>query len=702
MNICRNTVVKIASKDNKPKHERVIWLDRRRDQIAVYDLDGAYQFPQILKFTDYISQLSERNEKEIVEYTSERECIQTSSLNARQIAARDKAWNIICEIVESEPEVFFTKTRTPMIKTAMDKHKVNRNYIVRKMMLYWKHGMSINALAYADFAKGGRGKPRTFTDKKRGRPFKSIEINNVGKNITGIDVENIRNAIEKYYLVTTAPTMRKAYRCMLRDSYGIHFQGEIPDRGADPTIPMGTVPSYNMFRYWLKKLVDPVDAIIRRLGKLEKKQNHSAVIGNQTRLAEGPGAIFQIDATIADLYVLDETRTLPIGRPVLYMVVDTWTHCVAGMHVGLRGPSWDGANMALYNCTLDKVDYCKSLGIPIHEADWPVKGICRTVQADRGEFASSKPAVLKDVLGIEVRLCAAGMAKWKGIVESKFRQVNQTAIEWIKEGKVQKHRKPRLEADLKKSARYTLREFEQFIVACVLEYNNARLRDYPVQDWMRQHKVRPVPQELWLKGLLHVGGFAGISVPKDKLMVSLMHHKDASIGKNGLVINKLRYVNKDDMDTGYYDKTRIKSENVRVSYDPRDMRKVYVIRNGAIKEYELADKPESAVVEEVVQMQNEKDNEAVRDNEERKNRLAVVTETIIADIQRNAFKDELIKGTWGMKKSNNIRENRRQAQRELDQKESFELPSTHSRVDAPMEVPSEFGLPVYEDEKNIV
>jgi putative transposase len=702
MNICRNVVVKVVSDDNTPKYERVIWLDRRRDLIAVYDLDDVYQFPQILKYTDYMCQLSELKEKEIVEHTTERECVRTSSLNEKQIAARDKAWSIICEIVESEPDVFFSCTRTPMIKAAMEKHKVNRNYVVRKMMLFWKHGMSINALAYADYAKGGRGKPREFSENKRGRPFKTAGINNVGKNITGIDVDNINAAVEKYYLVRTAPTMRKAYRCMLRDSYGIRFKEEIPDRGADPVIPMGMVPSYNSFRYWLKKLVDPVEAIIRRHGKLEKKQNHSAVIGNQTSMAEGPGAIYQIDATIADLYVLDDTRSLPIGRPVLYMVVDTWTHCVAGMHVGLKGPSWDGAMMALYNCTLDKVEYCKSLDIPIYEADWPVKGLCRTIQADRGEFASSKPAVLKDTLGIEVRLCAAGMAKWKGIVESKFRQINNTAIESIKEGKVQKHRKPRLEENLKESALYTLREFEQIIIACILEYNNTLLRDYPIQDWMRKYKVKPVPQALWLKGLQHVGGFAGISIPKDKLMVSLMHHKEATIGKNGLAFNKLRYVNSDDMDTGYYDKTRIKPENVRVSYDPRDMRKVYVILDGIIKEYELVERPENAVVEEVVQMQKEEDNEAIRNNEERKNRIAVATETIIGDIQRQAKKDALKNGNSGKKKSINIRENRRQAQRELDQKNSFVLTSTQSRTDTHVEGPSEYGMPVYEDEQDIM
>ncbi len=711
MQIFRNVIIKKLADDGTSKFERVIWLDRRRDLIAVFALDNSHQFPQIHRFSEYEGLLCEGKTMELSEPFQKRDSVLTSNLTPKQIAARDTAWSVICDIVEAEPDVFFSERRTPMIKEAMAKYRVNRIYVVRKMMLYWKHGMSINALATADYDKGGRGKARKYSSEKRGRPYKSIGINNVGKDITYIDKNNIIRALDRHYLIREAPTLRKAYRLMLSESYGINFQGEIPDRGSDPKIPFKTVPSYNSFCYWARKFIDPVEAILKRNGKLDKRQNHSPVLGNQTSHAEGPGAIYQIDATIADLYLLDDTRTHPLGRPVLYMVVDTWTHCVAGIYVGFKAPSWDGAMMALYNCTLNKVEYCKSLGLPIVDADWPVQGLCRTIQADRGEFASSKPQVLKDTLGIEVRLCAAGMAKWKGIVESKFRSINNTDISWIREGKVQKHRKPRLEPDLRKEARFTLREFERFIVNCVLEYNSTKLRDYPVQEWMRTHHVDPVPQALWIMGTRHQGGFFGKHIPQKTLMVSLMHHKKATINKHGLVLFKRRYINSDDMTQDYYTRTRIESQEVRVSYDPRDITHVYVITDEGIKEYVMLDDQQGPIQtvqnkllsEQEINAINGYDNERDRDNVERKNRLAVMTESALAEIKRAAFKDELKTGNMANRKSTDIRANRKKAQKALDDIEKFPVSSTPtSTATAPIEPNDEFGLPAYDEYINVI
>ena len=60
---------------------------------------------------------------------------------------------------------------------------------------------------------------------------------------------------------------------------------------------------------------------------------------------------------------LDRNRI--IGRPVIYAVMDVYSRIITGLYVGLEGPSWLGAMMALDNMVADKVEFCKQYNIDI-------------------------------------------------------------------------------------------------------------------------------------------------------------------------------------------------------------------------------------------------------------------------------------------------------------------------------------------------
>ena len=101
----------------------------------------------------------------------------------------------------------------------------------------------------------------------------------------------------------------------------------------------------------------------------------------------GPGHRYQIDATIADVYLVssvDNTRI--IGRPVVYCVIDVFSRLICGLYIGLEGPSWLGAMMALDNVIEDKVVFCKNYGIEITNKEWPNSFLPEKILADRGEY----------------------------------------------------------------------------------------------------------------------------------------------------------------------------------------------------------------------------------------------------------------------------------------------------------------------------
>ncbi|MCG8282963.1 transposase, partial [Escherichia coli] len=95
--------------------------------------------------------------------------------------------------------------------------------------------------------------------------------------------------------------------------------------------------------------------------------------------------------TIADIYLVSEhDRSLIVGRPVVYMVIDVFSRMVVGMYVGFEGPSWVSAMVALANTVADKVEYCRQYGVEIDASDWPVKGLPDVVLADKGELNGTK------------------------------------------------------------------------------------------------------------------------------------------------------------------------------------------------------------------------------------------------------------------------------------------------------------------------
>lgn len=43
------------------------------------------------------------------------------------------------------------------------------------------------------------------------------------------------------------------------------------------------------------------------------------------------------DATVADIYIVSRLSRKPIGRPVIYTMVDAYSRLITGVYVGLEG-----------------------------------------------------------------------------------------------------------------------------------------------------------------------------------------------------------------------------------------------------------------------------------------------------------------------------------------------------------------------------
>lgn len=105
-----------------------------------------------------------------------------------------------------------------------------------------------------------------------------------------------------------------------------------------------------------------------------------------------------MDATLADIYLVSRTdRTSVIGRPNIYMAVDTATQLIAGIFVGFEGGE-QAVLSCLCNAAENKVNYCKKYGINISSEEWPSQKLPSEIITDKGsEFTGNRVDRVEDI-----------------------------------------------------------------------------------------------------------------------------------------------------------------------------------------------------------------------------------------------------------------------------------------------------------------
>lgn len=375
---------------------------------------------------------------------------------------RDEWWRILRPVLECEPDIYERRRRGELLSEVAKKSNKDKANLYRYLVKYWKKGKTPNAFL-PDFRNCGRG-TKIQNDKKLGRPLK--HEGGFGKVLTDEDIEHFETAIRKYYLNRKALTLKSTYEKMLGDFYSV----PVYDKGGGEYLRLlsaDQIPSITQFRYWYKKNRNEKTEIQKRSGEAKFELTGRAIIGRSDYQLMGPGAKYQIDATVGDIYLVSQfDRSDIIGRPVIYFVIDSYSRMVTGMYVGLEGPSWAGAMMAIENAASDKVAYCASYGVEITEDEWPCHHIPTAILGDRGEMESRLADNLVQMLGIRIENAPPYRADLKGIIEQHFRTVNTNALPFLP-GKVLPDMSERGGHDYRLDAKLDIRQFTEIIIRCV-------------------------------------------------------------------------------------------------------------------------------------------------------------------------------------------------------------------------------------------
>jgi len=574
-----NAIVEwLAPDDRKGEMFRVLYFDKKEDQIVIFPLPGDKDFPFVSDLNSVLEALN--NGEAFIRpndpYGSPKQ--QDSQFKKKDLARRDRAWRAIEELVHEEPEIYCFEGRGKKVAAAARRAETTKKYIIKWMRAYWRRGKVKNALLPSYENCGGKGKEKPCPEEcKRGRRRKiKTSEEDFGVNITDLDKSIILLSINNFYNLKESHSIRKTYDWMMAEYYNKGY--EVKNGTKFPILPpVEERMTIDQFRYWFRKILDLKKSLVSRKGTRGFNLRHREILKSSTLSTSGPGHTFQIDATIADVYVVSSlNRTRIIGRPVLYFVVCVFTRMIVGFYVGLEGPSYLGAAMALFNTAVDKVELCSRYGIVIEKGAWPSFGFSQYLIADRGEMISNITDQL--VNGFDTRIVNTPpyRADFKGIVEQQFRRANIDMIEWAP-GSIDKRFRERGERDHRLDAKLTIDEFTTLIIHMILNHNkNHYFEDYPLSPEMNQDGVKPVPLDLWDWGMENCIGHIR-HWTTEELIRGLMPTDTASIQEGGIKFKNLFYTCDRAHDEAWFTLARNRGRGkAKVSYDPRRMDRIFL------------------------------------------------------------------------------------------------------------------------------
>lgn len=577
--LLRNDLLEYFEPDEKVV--RILWLHPTHPMVATFDVNTLGAKPEIVQIQALLDDIKTGKAK-LLTADPYLVVVNEESLPEKSRKIRAKAWGMIEALVIDEPAIYYADRRWKLIATCAKKHGSGHKTIYRYLHRYWQRGLTPNALL-PDYANSGaKGITRTSKDNiKRGRPRKFGDL--AGINV-GDDIRKIfRVAVTRYYVMQVKFTLRGAYDQMIKDFFCERTIN--PETGGvthSPNVDMAATgfPTFGQFNYWLEQDNDRLDIKRKRLKPRIYDKDLRGLLGTSTAEVWGPGARYQIDATIADVYLVSRmARHRIIGRPVLYVVIDVFSRMITGIYIGLEGPSWVGAMMALANTASDKQAFCKQFGRSIEPEEWPCRHLPATILGDRGEIESRTIEALINNFNVTVEVAAAYRADWKGIVEQRFRLLPSKFKPYVP-GYIDVDFRARGGKDYRLDAVLDLDQFTQIIIECVLYYNNQHeLKRYDKDRDLAADNVAAVPIDLWEWGIANRSGSLR-QYPEDLVRFSLLPVAEATVTVNGIRYQGDFYTCQKAVEERWFDRARQSGTwKVKISYDPRNMDEIYLHDN---------------------------------------------------------------------------------------------------------------------------
>lgn len=522
---------------------RVLWVGHEEGVIALIDIaSNLTQQPFILDLDGFRKSVRSGDVKLAKVKAPQYILILEDALSPEQKKDRDQKWEMIAPIVNHKIPgyIFFPGELEALVSTRASELGVYKKKIYRLLYRYWINGQVRNALL-KNYTRVGKSS-RTFIEGKRpGRKATyQGELVTQYKMLEAVDLKCIKAGYALFVDDETA-SRRAAYDKMLSMFYKVKELSKQPE-SLEKLLPTSEIPSYRQFVHQGRKIFDETTTARGRMGERKWQKDGRGLEGTVRDNLRGPCHQFEIDSTVADIYLVNSySRHMLIGRPIIYVVIDSYSGMIVGLYVGLEGPSWNGARQALFNAFTPKQKFCALNGVTISEDDWPCHHLPQEVFADRGEMLSEGAEGLASGLGVDIGIAPPFRPDWKSMVESRFNILNSlSGIRWMPGGVASRY-KERGERDYRLDATMNMREFTKTIIKCVLHYNEFNRQPARLSKQMIDDQVEPTPRAIWNWAIQNE--FMQDNYRTEELVyLHLLPRATGSVRKGGILFRGMHYV----------------------------------------------------------------------------------------------------------------------------------------------------------------
>ena len=345
---------------------------------------------------------------------------------------------------------------------------------------------------------------------------------------------------------------RNGRRLNRKDIYK-HVRQKAIDLGLKP-------PAQSTIYSFLKPLyeVEENKKSIRTPGWQGEKLILSTKDGGELKPEES-NQVWQIDHTPADILLVDKKGNL-LGCPWLTTVVDSYSRCIVGFHLGFDAPSSKVVTLALRQAILPK-RYPTSYQL---KAEWGTFGLPKHIYTDNGkDFRSDHAQQVAGQLGFTWHY--RSRPSEGGIVERIFRTLNDqvwSKLEGYKGSNVQERPE-----GAERYAILTLEEVQKGLVRYIAHQYNQTIDDRTGQNRYQR----------WEAGLLH-----SPMLPSEReLDICLMKQATRKVQRGGHISFE-DIVYKGENLAGYA------GQKMALRYDPDNLGVIYIYRIEHNKEEFLA------------------------------------------------------------------------------------------------------------------
>ena len=379
-------------------------------------------------------------------------------------------------------------------------------------------------------------------------------------------------AVEEFYFSAKKMSLRSAYDLMLLSRY----------TDQDGRLVEGA-PSWYSFRHYFygKNYHRKSRNTIARNGLSDYQRNKRPLFGSACEWKNRIGA-YQMDATQADIYLVSRLdRKAVIGRPNIYLAVDTATQLIAGVYVGLEAGE-SAFIKCLANAAMDKVAFCQSFGIEIDKNEWPSEGLPGEIITDKGrEFIGSRMEELAMKYGIEFESLPPFRPDGKGLVEKAFDLIQQKYKPLLRgKGVIEPDAQERWAVDYRSQAVLTLEEFTKVVIHCVLYLNSSRMIEN-----VHIPETEPTAAALWM-WQEQQGKSMMVPIEAEELYLFGLPRKTITLSRKGIHHQGLWYVSADCK--RLLEQTKATGK-FQIAYDPENVSYVYLVDGMEYHPFQLAE-----------------------------------------------------------------------------------------------------------------